>query len=1059
MFRRATGTFRGLTVLCALVIGVCVATTRKASAQETTATILGAVTDSSGGVLPGVTLSIKHVETAQVRTAVTDGQGRYRVPSLPVGHYEITGQLEGFQTVVRSGVTLTVSQEAVVNFTLSIGSMSEQVMVSAAAPIVETTNSTVSALVDEQQMRALPLNGRSFDQLALLQPGVTTMPFIGSDITSGTGKEVIVAGSRWGSTLFLLDGTEITEGRNTSSASGNILGVEGVQEFRVLTQNVNAEYGRASGGIITAITRSGSNDFHGSAYEFVRNNHLDTPNYFDQGEMPPFTRNQYGGAVGGPLKHDKTFFFANVEILRERLGQTNVAIVPNANAHQGLLIDSKTGQPTAVGITATAKSFLDTFYPLPNAGDLAGTDAGLYLSNPTSPTDDRYFTTKIDHVLSQSNRLFGRFVLDNSKTANDLNIPIGRNQGTIKKYFLTVEDSMVLSSRALNVVRVGNNYDQARDIILDTVDAPERFRFVPGVHLGQLQIPGFTNLGESGSLPRYVLNHLFQISDDFSFDTGRHTFKVGGMVNRYRSDTQFARRNNGRYSATSLLNFERGIMRQFEAPMPNTDTQRRWLQYLFAVYAQDDMRLGSNFKVNYGVRYEPYTRPDELDGKLSNLLDPLGPPSAFVHEFFHDNPSLKNVQPRVGMAWDIFGDGKSSLRAAFGRFQNPQLPSTYALDGTRMPPYFQSATLLSPPFPNAYSLFQSASGLNLARDISIYDPHMRTPTYDKWHVTFERELMGSMKAMIGYSGNRGFHLLRQHEGNTVRPTILADGSSFFPAGGVVRNPSFGSELVSTTDVESNYHALETNLVRRMKNGLQFQVAYTYSKHIDDGSGTLGGTLETQGAGSGLVSTDPDDLSRDWGLSAWDRRHVFSFNSSYELPFGSDRAVKMGGFADHVFGGWTANTIVTLSSGVPLNVVVGTFDSLRNLDQRTPNRPNLAAGASNNPIIGDGRDPLHYFDPTVFLLPTPGTFGNLARNTLISPGVATVDLALVKKATLTAGSALDLRVEAFNLLDRANFGQPGRQIFASNGSYLPSAGVITNTTTPSRQIQLSARFTF
>jgi hypothetical protein len=301
--------------------------------------------------------------------------------------------------------------------------------------------------------------------------------------------------------------------------------------------------------------------------------------------------------------------------------------------------------------------------------------------------------------------------------------------------------------------------------------------------------------------------------------------------------------------------------------------------------------------------------------------------------------------------------------------------------------------------------------------------------------------------------------MRQYEGNTAVPVILADGTKFFPATATRRNPNFGGILTVANDVTSSYHAMNLSLVRPMSAGLQFQVAYTLSKHIDLGSGTLGAMLLTQGAGTGVVSSDPDDLERDRGLSAWDRRHNFVFNAVYELPFGRDRRISLGR-GNRLLGGWNVNTIVTLSSGVPLNVVIGTFDNLRNRDSRTPSRPNLAPGASGNPIIGNGRDPNHYFDPRAFLLPPAGYFGNLGRNTLISPGSAVVDLAVTKRERIPAiianGFTIELRAEAFNLLNRANFGQPGRAIFTSDGSYQPSAGVITSTSTPSRQIQLGLR---
>ncbi len=1044
-------------LLLALLV-VFVSSVSAAEAQETTGTILGTVSDSSGAILPGVTVAAKHAETGQTRSIVTDGSGRYRMPSLLVGHYEVTAQLQGFQTILRSGIEITVGREAVVNFTLSIGDLSEQVTVVGDAPLVETTTSAVSNIVSHQQLQELPLNGRSFEQLALLQPGVTTMPFLAGSITLGNTKEVLVAGSRWYTTLYLLDGTEMNEGRNSGSASGNILGVESVQEFRVLTQNFNAEYGRASGGIVSAITRSGTNKFKGAVYEFFRHDSLDAPNFFDQtGELPPFKRNQYGVAAGGPIVKDRTFFFANFEGMRQHLTRTNVAVVPAKHVHDGFVLDAR-GQLVPVAISPNTKPFLDIFFPLPNAGELPGTDGGRLVTNPVTSASDNYITGKIDQALSGSHKLFVRYTRDGSAVTDQLQIPIGEEHGTITKNLLTVEDSMIFSSRLLNTFRVGMNRDHSRDRIEDLVQVPDTMRFVQGVHLGNLRVPGFTTVGEDGSLPRYVLNLLVDVSDDVSYAAPNHAVKFGATLKRYRSDTMFARRNNGRYDFTSLANFLAGRASRLEAPIPGTDTERRWRQYLFGFYGQDDWRIGSRVLLNLGLRYEPYTMPLELDGKMSNLLDPLAAEPTLT-EFFHDNPSTNNWQPRLGFAWDVFGSGSTSVRGAWGIFQNPILPSAYALDGTRTPVFYRSATLSNPPFPNGYDVFvNSPATLARSGDISRLDPHVRTPTYQKWHVTLDRELNSTMKVQASYSGNRGYFLLRQKEANTAAPTVV-NGETYFPPGGRRRNPNYSSILSTHYDVTSNYHGGSVTLVRRLQNGYQFQVAYTLSKHIDLGSGSLGAIVLTQGAGSGLVSSDPDNLWRDRGLSAWDRRHNFVTSATMEVPFGAGRPVPLSGAANALLGGWNVNTIVTLSSGVPLNVVIGRFDNLRNLDSRTPSRPSLASGASTNPVVGGGRDPNHYFDPKAFTLPPAGTYGNLARNTLISPGLATVDLALTKKSRVpifTDDFTVEARFETFNLLNRANFGQPGREIFAPDGSYLPNAGVISDTTTPSRQIQLGLR---
>lgn len=1034
-----------------------------AAAQETTGTILGTVTDSSGAVLPGVSISIRHVETSQTRTALTDEAGRYRVPALPVGSYEITVQLTGFQTVVRSGVVLNVAMEAVINVAMKVGEISQQVTVTEEAPLVNTTTATVSGVVDEHQMRSLPLNGRSFSQLALMQPNVMSMPFVSnSQLTNGTGGDLLVGGSRWRSTVFLLDGTETNDsaGRTASSASGNVLGVESVREFRVLTNNFAAEHGRASGGVVIAVTRSGTNILHGSAYEFFRSDRLDARNFFDVGKQPPpFTRNQFGVSLGGPIHRNRTFFFANYEGLRERLGLTNVALVPAAHIHQGLMRDpaSPTGF-TNVGVNAAVRPFLDTLFPLPNAGDIPGTDAGRLVTNPVKRTRENYITARVDQVLSPDHKVFGRYTIVDSSVIGHLPIPVSRLVGIIRNQYATIEHEWVASPRLVNTLRAGFNRSNADEHVEDTLQIPDSLRLVPGAHIGNLVVSGYTDVGEVGSLPRKVPLNLFEVSEDVAYGRSAHTVKFGFTFKHYANDTILSQRSNGRYDFASIRNFLTNVPRRFEAPPPGTDALRQWRQTLFAVYVQDDMKLTRRLTFNIGVRYEPFTRPDEKKGKLANLVNPLDAQTT-VGEIFGNNPSLKNIQPRIGLAWDPRGDGKSSVRAAVGIFQDPLLPGFYRVSGTRNPPFFQSGRVNSPPFPGAYSLFQTPGAVPVLRTISTFENELSTPTYAKWHLTIERELFEGTRVSIQYAGNRGWHLDRQYEADAARPVKLADGTSFFPPNLPLRNPNWDGNLREATDVNSNYHGLTVGATRRLKSGAQFQVSYMWSKHIDEASGFGGQILLTGGAETGLVTLDPDNRRRDRGLSAWDRRHNFVASAYYELPFGQGRLAPLSGMANGILGGWTIDGIVNLLSGVPLNVINGAFDSTRNRDSRTPNRPDLRAGASKNPIVGD---PNRWFDTSAFQPVQAGYFGSLGRNTLISPGTATVDLALIKRIPFgEAGStrAAEIRVEMFNALNHANFGQPGRLLFAPDGSVLSSAGVITSTTTSAKQMQLGLRLTW
>src|SRR5437867_1697849 len=520
------------TAICGSVFAVVLLCGTLAYGQNTAGTILGAVSDESGARLPGVTVTITHLDTGIVRSVTTDEGGRYRAPGLGLGNYEVKAQLPGFRTVLRTGIQLTVAEEVVVNLTLSIGALTEQVQVTGEAPLVEITSATLSGLVDDKKIRDLPLNRRSFDQLAFLQPGVTPYFRGRRETDQGEGTKFSVSGSRVDSNSFLLDGTNINDQSNNTpgSASGNLLGVEMLREFRVLTGAYSAEYGRYSGGIITAVSKSGGNKLHGNVYEFLRNDNLDARNFFDRKSkpddprLPEFKRNQFGATIGGPIVHDRTFFFGGYEGFRQRKGESRLAVVPSADAHRGILPCPQT-RPAAgftglqapcnnagtstytLNISPTVRPFLD-LYPLPNGGDFGDGTAQLF-SNPKRPVDEDYTTGRVDHNFSNSDSFFVRYTFSQAVLTNPTQYPTLTVDALTKSQYVTLGETRIFSPRVLNTARLGFNRSYSNQFGRPLFDVKPDSLFVPGQQLGLMTFRGIgiTEYGAGQGYPRRFGHH------------------------------------------------------------------------------------------------------------------------------------------------------------------------------------------------------------------------------------------------------------------------------------------------------------------------------------------------------------------------------------------------------------------------------------------------------------------------------------------------------------------------------------------------------------------------
>ncbi len=1059
-------------------------------AQETTGTIIGTVKDETGGVLPGVEVTSRNTGTGLTRTAISDDEGRYRIPQLAPGSYELRVELAGFRTALLQDIIISMAQQAVIPITLRVGEISEEVVVSAEVSLVETTTSNVGSLVDSQTIRNLPLNGRDFIQLAALQEGVVTPTSANRTRTGDTGVKMTISGTRPNQTAVLLDGTDVKNqyGNTPGGLSGAMLGVDTVREFRVITNVYSAEYGRFTGGVISAVTKSGTNDIHGTLFAFHRNSALDARNFFDRdadnpterSKVPPFKRNQFGFTLGGPIAQDRTFFFGSYEALRERLTTTRIDIFPDENAHNGLLPNTRSrgkfmcGEPRRktqdlcdVGVDPAVQPYLD-LYPLPNGLVTQGT--GQFSFNNPQPLNEDYFVVKIDHQLSDSDSFFARYTFDDSTRTSLTEQYLYGVASAQRNQYLTLEEKHIFSPSLLNEFRVAYNRSNGQDTDMVNIQVPQSLWFLPEERyknanlvgtMGLISIRGgISQFGTSTRRPQFHTQNLFQYMDNLVWTRGNHSIKIGASINRFQYNVMNLARFSGYYVFSNLKDFLEGEPNQGSAffSQPFRGGMR---QNLFGFYLQDDVQFRSNLTVNLGVRYEFITSPTEVAGRLGNLSNPFQVEPTVGNPYF-PNPSLKNFSPRLGFAWDPTGSGTTSIRGGFGLFFDQILPWVYTGTVGRMKPFAIRAVIEPPepiPFPNAVGDL-TADSLAVQRPgvFIVTDPGQ--PYIMQWNLNLQQEIFPGTAVTATYSGSRGVHLSRTGDVNSPLGTVLPDGRRFFdpntPEGTQRHNPGYADIGTRLWDANSWYNGLKLGLRKRFSSGFQYQVSYHLQKFMDEGS-NMSGSRGDFGT-SNYETLDWQDHTLDRGLSAYHTTHSFSSNWTLELPFGPGRRYGAGlsGVAARLVEGWQINGIVQLASGPAIDI---SGDGDVTCDDLCSSRPNLISGADNSPNTGD---PNGWFgDPTDnFEEQDPGFYGNLGRNTGEGPGVANFDLSINKSFALGETANLQFRAEFFNILNRANFRSPNRTRTAfTRGAPSGSFGQILDTTTTSRQIQFALKLVF
>jgi len=1046
-------------------------------AQLPTATISGTVKDSSGAVVANATLTVTNMETGLSRSGKSGNDGSYRFPALPVGTYEVRAEQTGFQSRVQSGLRVTVGEESVINFALEVGAVTETVSVTAEAPIVNTTSGSLGGLVSEQKVTDLPLDGRNYNDLTFLQTGVvaaTTLAPPSASPTSVRGTPMSSNGAPVRSNTFMIDGTIMNDMNNigAGSANNNTLGVEGIREFRVVTNAFSAEYGGTMGSQIMLVTKSGTNRFHGSVFEFLRNSDLDARNWTDVPNKPGFRRNNFGASGGGPIKRDKTFFFLTYEGLRQGLGKTFQSTVPTLEARQdGGLVQT---------IFTPAKPYL-ALYPAPNGPGLGG-GLATYYSAGQEVQSEEFGQARIDHNFSGSDSLFGRYTIDRSSDFSPGPFPPVSQTTTTRPQWLTLSEDHIFSPALLNTFRA--SYSRANYLGVPIALSTPSLVFVPGQPIGSLGISGVTDLSSGAGSPQVQAQRVISGSDDLFYTRGRHSFKMGALIQRYRQYMEVGTNVRGSWAFPNLASFLQGQANSFTVLTPGSIDFRTYGYYTMGFYLQDDLRATPRLTLNLGLRYEFNTQYTEANDHGAAIRDVQHDADVTLGIPFQ-NPSLHNFGPRIGFAWDATGDGKTSLRGGFGLLYDVGIFGAALLVGTTgTPPLSTTTTLTRPVFGPLPVIPASAAGKTLRTvDYNMHQPHLLS-----YNLTMERRLPFDMGLTVAYAGSRGINLQQIVEGNPTvprgtpvgrqacvaaipPPAFVANGPKCWLGNDPRTNPNWSNIEFHTAGGNSWYNSLQVGLLKRLTRGLQFQSSYTWSHVLDETQGAQGADDSSAG---GNTADDPSNRRYNKGSASFDFRHQWHFNALYNFP---SRAT---GGTGKLLNGWWVSGILSWNSGFAFTPALGTQRSRSQVGG--PNGgirlPDLVPGTDTRNITrGTSRGclgipagtrlgtPQLFFDPCAFSIPPLGFLGTSPRSVIYGPNFSSVNFSLVKDTPLPRlgeSARLQFRAEIFNILNHPDLGIPQRTVYAGTQDVqapLANVGQITSTLSKSREIQFALKILF
>lgn len=1071
----------------ALLVGLFVSGARAQVAPS----ISGKVEDTANNAVMGATVTVTNLETGATRAVTTDETGSFRVLSLAVGRQEVKAEKTGFKAAVQTGINLVVGQQAVVTLHLEVGNVVQQVTVTADTPVVNTTTDPVSGLVGEQQVKDLPLNGRSFDNLITLNPGAINYSALKSPGTiTNNGNTFSVAGRRTYENLFLLNGVEYTGTSQLAltpgGVSGQLLGIDAVREFNVLTDGYSAEYGKRAGAQVSIVTQSGTNQLHGTLFEFLRNSALDARDFFDKNYVPPFKRNQFGGSAGGPIQKNKLFVFGNYEGFRQRLALSNVAVVPDLNARQGLLPNAA-GVPTAVPNLNPAMLQYMQYWPLPNGPDLGGGTALSY-NNPAQAIREDFGTIRTDYNIGDHDTLSGSYTIDDGNSLLPLSDPLFGSSLLLTSQVASIEETHVFSPEILNNLTVGFSRSAFNYNSYSLTPFPASSDFVTGAGPGGIIIGGGLTTTASGTVtsagPNNAANvwnrrNLFTYTDGVQISKGRHQISAGVWFQRVQDNEDSASRQMGVATFSSLTTFLQGNLSAFQAVLnPHPLSWRSWFA---AWYVQDAIKLRSNLTLQVGVRQEFTTGWNEAFGRAANYITNsegiLETNPAVGNSVFTQNNATHLFSPRVGLAWDVFGTGKTAVRAGFGTYYSLIDDLSFLLNS--IPPY-NGTLAFSGSLPSILPLNPATPvpptcGPGVPSPCTTYapqgvQPNAKTPTVEEWNIGIEQELDRNTVLRVRYVGSHGYHGFVSIDPNSIAPQICAaaggctsggvgfgsavvpQGTQYIPRPATRPNPYLSAGFFWYTEGNTSYNALETDFSRRLAEGWMLRANYTWSKSLDMNSAL---TI-AQSNNEPQMIMDRLNLARDWGPSALNVPNQASISSVYDLPFGKGKRFlrNTSGLTDKIIGGWQLNGIATLLSGFPFTPLVGSNRS-GDGDIRNPDRPSLNPSFTGPIVAGN---PRRWYNPAAFSLPAFGTWGNLGRGVFTGPGMAELDMSLFKNIPVSERANLQFRAEFFNLLNHTNFDSPIPTVFSA-GQINPSAGLITATATTPRQIQFGLKLMF
>jgi hypothetical protein len=1144
-----------------LILAIAIVTASQARAQVSGATLSGTVTDPSGAAIAGARVTITNKATSVTRDVTTDATGFYSAPNLLPGDYEVAFGASGFSTLKESNLTLTVGAQQVLNGPLKIGEASQNVVVTEAAPVVQLGSSTLSGEVEGTTVRELPLNGRDWASLATLQPGVASIRAHpqGTQASRGLGMQMTISGNRPTQNSFRLDGAIVNDYSNAGPGSvlGQNLGVDAIEEFSVLTSNYSAEYGFTSGGVINAITRSGTNTFHGSAFDFLRNDKFDASNFFTNSNRlpkPPLKQNQFGGSGGWRILKDKLFLFGDYEGVRQSLGRVNgnaPSLTISQAVRAGQVTNLSNGAVHTVPIDPTIQKFL-ALYPVANGpGNGVGENANVGQFNWTAVqhTVENFITFRGDYKLSDKDSVFATYSRDFSHYLNPTTFDEANQFFSAYRNVTVLEETHLFGPALANTFRVAlnrtngitNHFDSPTQAINPASNDPSFAMFqgssyyrAPAINLSSTGITMMPGGFHSGT-QQDIWSQMFQVYDDAFLTRGNHGLKFGFSflalhndiiaINGINGNATFTSslqtpqvkadcaRPQGGFDAScgSLINFLTNQPRTSAPPADLAKSNKHYLRdKVFGGYIQDDWRIRPGLTLNLGLRYEMSLVPTEKNGEVGYLRSIYGPSTDLVNYFYTRNPTTKNFEPRVGFAWDPFHNGKTAVRGSFGIFDVLPLPYELQLYAATTAPFTTSLGTVGPPntaVPAAgiwpFGIPPLAvNGSPQSRIWGFVDPNIKRNYIYQYNFNIQRQLTSSLTATVGYTGSRGVHNPFLDEGgNSVLPVNFQkptpDGVGYYwpipytlgPGGAgnaALLNPQLGIVRSIMWQSQSFYNALQVKIDKRLSRGFQVQGSYTWSKSIDDTSGSAAADTFTNEWNAPPFY----DLRLNRGLSGFNVSRNLVVNGLWNSP----TPKSLGAIGNRVLGGWQLGLIASLADGIPVTPSIGMDGSDLLGEIFTTINPPQFLGSST---CTSAKSAVNVGNPNAYLntaclglvpqtavntpfcdvaraktLGVPGTCpnirGNLGRNSIIGPGLENFDFSMVKNnfiPKISESFNVQFRAEFFNVLNRANFAPPALaanqgggplEVISSAGQPVPGVGLITATQTPARQIQFALR---